>query len=682
MSTLEGKKVHKPRKQSRKQTHDAIKRIAREDDRMALRYRWAVVLRSVEGGYGTRRKKLIEKILAGEAPCPPLKEGEAVEDVVWCREHCKRAIKLSEEEMTLEHFRERPGKGNKPKPIPEELQKEFDFQINLAVVPSEAEMHRLLKRKAEALNLPVVSEWKVQQLYKAKPYVQLVAARQGTMAAKADATPGGATLARWPYHILALDELTIPVWVKFWLQAIRAYIALRLDACIVIDVFSQVILSHHVANPIRRGMIRGLDRFDVFGAACSAVFPDLAEPYATDLVGRIPLVLKYDNAKAHELTGRRFEKAGVDTPAAPGYHPWLRPEVEGLVKILKGQCYDIVGYDEKWNIAEYEADPAWKKRKIAVAHNRRLPTHIPATVEQLHSITSFRREFAARVQRVNQDLIHEDWGTTRESRFFDHIEESRCRPWTDALVLLEPKAVEVQKGAVKFRGTKFAPKVGSRMLQVGEQLVFRPDPLLRGLFVQEGPFIEFLPTKAEAAGEIDGSDLAREQNAIAGHYSRLGREAREEYQRQQLGERGAALANAVSTRRLDASDAAHQAAKRSLDEQQARVAAARAEQAEDDDTVMPVVEEPVDDAWDSEDDDADTEGDVVSEDRPMPRPGRSKEARNTTAGRQRSPASSPGREPVVAPEYGTDEEERAIAGGRPRRRGMITNAGAILRLLK
>lgn len=687
--------ARKPKKESRRKKQDAILRLEREDERAALRYEWAVTVRAAQGGYGTRRKQLIAKIEAGQVRCPPLEPGETAGDVVWSREHIRRIIALPPERVSIEALREKAGKGRPKKELDERLMDEFRKELELQRYASEKDLWRHLCAFADNLGVERPSAAKIYALLKEEPYIALVAAKHGTMAARADATPGSTVAAYWPHHIWALDELTVPVWIRLWLNRAVGWIAVRVDACIVIDVYSQVILGWYIGNPLRRGALRGLDRFDVFGAACSALFPDLADPRLVDYVGHIPHVLRFDKAKAHDLAGIRFRMLGVEVPKLPGYQPWLRAEVEAVVGIVKSMCCRLDGYDEKWGVAEYEAEIASKRRKLAVAQGQRLPTHVHATVEQLMTLEQLRRAFGDVVDRYNQ-REHDAWGTTREARYFNALPDAEVRPWTDAMVALQPKRVEVGKASLRYRGQTFAPKVGARMLEVGEHVTFRPDPLLRGVFVQDAGMIEFLPLKSEWAKDVSGVDVAREQNAIAGHYSRLARDARAAYQADRLGDSGAALANAVAARTLDGSDVVRAAARPMLDAQKRAVKDALAGSSDPtadptelvNDTVMPVGDVPTEDTYEwmgHGEPDAPVEENSSAERgvKAPPRPGRSRKRSTPTVAPNMGEAARPApRAPAATPAILPPQPVAAAAGGAPRRRGILSSPGSLLRLLK
>lgn len=527
------------------------------DLRAQRRFHLARFVREATGSLKERQRAVIAAVREPEGVLHEVIKslGEDPADFSISHETVRAWMRREHDDVSVEGLSDHYRPGRPAAPMPEAIERFFKDAVLAARFPSARSLWLKVCELATEHSVVAPSYNRIKRAYNAIPHGLHVAARHGKAAVIADATVHSTPGAQVPHEFWALDEATLPVWVKVYVNSTRTFLATKVDAVLVIDLASEVIVGYHIANPILRGVMRGVDSEDVLGAVASALFPELSTDACRPYAGFLPGTLRYDRGGQHHDTGARLAKLGVDVPHLPGYAPWRNGAVESAVGAIKGLCSEIVGYDEKWAVAEYEQEEGHRRRRKIAATMSRLPTYIPVTIDQLLSVQQLRGEFESVIRRYNRELEHSHWGITRESRYYETFDQRKTRSGRDALTILDTTRVTVQDRGLVVKGVPYAVQAAHVALAINETVTVRIDPLMRGVFVERDGVWVCLPPMADWARSQHPADIAKAQNATALEYSRLAREARERYQEDALGAEGAAIANAVARETLSAESA-------------------------------------------------------------------------------------------------------------------------------
>lgn len=556
------------RQESRAQSIARIRVVETADRRAERRFAYVRVVRAAEGSLADARRVLLAAIQTGRytfedgtaihVPPPVLEPGQAYADAVPSREQVGRWRRWTPEQVTLANCYDKRRPGRPREALHPKLTKVVRKAVEQPGGATAAEAYEAVRNAAKLLVLAGAIKREpgrhvARRAFREISAVHRAAAQNGKRAAIADAMAKAALPYDRPFECFVLDETTLPVYVRVWLPTERQYIALKLPVCLVIDAASEVIVGYWIANPVTRGVRRGMDGIEIFAAFCAAVFPALATPACVDYVGHLPGILRFDNIGAHAEVRKRAGRIGINISNSPVYSPWSNGLIEKVNQIVKPLCKDIKGFDEKWAIAEYETDDPYQRRKQLAATLNRLPTHVNILIEQLHDVQQFRKEFDEKVvQPYNREREHSRWKTTRDGQFHEMVRREECRSWLEGVGMLDVGRTVVDD-AVLFRGARFAPKTAlGHRFENGEHVEFRADPMLRALWVEETPglWTALPPIKEWARNQVPG-ELVREAHRVAQRSSDLARESRFQYQADMLGgEDQAALANAVAEMRL------------------------------------------------------------------------------------------------------------------------------------
>jgi hypothetical protein len=340
--------------------------------------------------------------------------------------------------------------------------------------------------------------------------------------------------AEFPHHYWTLDELLATVWIKAFHPVLRLLVSVRPWVVLIADNFSRVPVGFYVCEPFR-GMTTtvGFDSEEVMGAFFSAAIPDLAPPETRAFTGYLPRILRMDGASQHNQLKLALRKQGVGAEKLEKGTPWSRGSVERLIGGIDSICQPIRGHMAGIIPTDQVKKAPEELRTGAAATSLRHRRKHVVAVESLPTLSEFREAFAREIHRYAVERKHSMIGVTPEITYFNHLRPEELRSGLDATLMLPPVTLTVGKGGLMHRKAYFAPEVAGRKLNVGEQLVCRPDPLKRGLFVEVSGQPAFVPSKEEWARTQNPEHLVGEEKAIAKEYS----EAAAAAQRRILAER-------------------------------------------------------------------------------------------------------------------------------------------------
>ena len=431
-------------------------------------------------------------------------------------------------------------------PMDPDVEEELCRRIAQDVAPSIRRMWLNLQGWAQEHGHPKPTYWQVYRFVNEVPAERLAAYRNGSRSAVADTMHHPPVPADYTHHVWSLDEMEVPVWIRSYDRRARMWIAIVVALVLIICNRSRAIVGYHVADPKRRGKKSGFDSDNVLAALLSAMLPELAPPSCQQYAGYRPEVLQWDKAAQHEAMLETVEKSGIYVPDLPGRTPYPRGKVERPVDTLKALCSEIRGYKRKWlPLTDKVTKNPKATRSESVATSFRETTKIPIEVEDLHTYEALCEEIDRKVMRVyNEVETHRILGTTPEIGYHENFDRALARSGRDALYILEPDTGVSTKGILSHRNVEFYLESQGREVPHGTQVRFRPDPLLRGVFIEAfGEDDLFCMPSEQWARQHNATDVARDRGAKARDYSAEGEAAREELRREEIGQEGAQRAD-------------------------------------------------------------------------------------------------------------------------------------------
>jgi hypothetical protein len=139
---------------------------------------------------------------------------------------------------------------------------------------STAELTRALAREAARLGEKPPRYQRVRdQLGRLDAHLIRSVARHGKRTGLADGIVHGAVRAERAHEVWELDEMELPIWIKTYSPKLNTHVAVQPSVCLVIDCASRVIVGYYIADPLARGVLSKMDRWDVKAALVSAMFP-------------------------------------------------------------------------------------------------------------------------------------------------------------------------------------------------------------------------------------------------------------------------------------------------------------------------------------------------------------------------------------------------------------------------
>jgi hypothetical protein len=397
------------------------------------------------------------------------------------------------------------------------LREYLDQELVLLSFSSVAGLHRDLLEFAEAKgieDLPTLAM--VEREVKALDLEEQSAAMHGSRAAVLDSMPKATVPADYPHEVWTLDEFMSPVLVRVVhphtgkLGAVRPWVILIADNC------SRAILAHHVAPPYRYGVTVSFHEEDVLGTVLGAALPGLAHKACVEYAGYLPETLRWDKASTHRALRAKLVEHNINVPQLPGEQPHKRGSIERLVGTTKDLLASIRGHKDSWKpIKRTGSGKAETKRSYATRkYAGRKPRRRAIPVEDLLTYDEFVEILDEKIYDYNH-RTHRMLGTSPHAVHLGKFRKDRARPGRDALFLLEPRVLTCTKGGIEYGNTPFAWDSGGQRLKVGQEVICRADPLLRGLYADVNGDVLFLEPLSQWARKMSGADLDRERNEHA-----------------------------------------------------------------------------------------------------------------------------------------------------------------------
>jgi transposase InsO family protein len=382
----------------------------------------------------------------------------------------------------------------------------------------------------------------VNKAVKAGYRLYRAAARHGSRAGEIDGLPHGRIATQFVHDVWCLDELTFPVWIRVPSAERAAWTSVLTDIVIIVDVRSTAVVGWHIVDPVGRVDEHGVQLAggarvdDVFAALLSAAFTELAPDSTAQFAGFLPAVLRWDNHQAHKALAERLRQAeiGIDPFFIRKRRAISNSPVENRVGTLKRWTKGIKGHvdrhlptDQVKNDAA--VDQVRDRTRLAGSTSERRTERLPLDPCDLMDVAEARIAFNDIVRRYNFEHINRVFNQTAAQRFFRYLQPRHPRNGRDLLGLIEPRETTVgRNGIVHYEDNceyRFDGIIEDAILMLDSTVIYRPDPLVRCLFVErEGRQHVLFPTLdvAERAATI-----ARNQIAIARYLSDTAKEARE-----------------------------------------------------------------------------------------------------------------------------------------------------------
>lgn len=559
--------VKRPGTRSRASAAKRIEQVRNADERAAHRYRVATFAQSVGGSLNEKLASVAEAVEDGRLTGPVPSRATLH---LWLR-------KLDGSVIGERDFADRPRSGRPRKQLHPEVIAFIERRIATTEDLSTRRLTQDAARYAREEGWPVPSVHAVRRYMEDADPALIAALRHGSRSAILDGMVSGTVPTDAPHHSWTLDEATLPIKVRVWDRLTKIWRVVKPDVVSIIDNHSRAMVSWHIADPGRRGRKAGFDKDDVLATLWSAAIPELAPDSTRDFAGFLPQTLRWDRAPVHRPLVEYLEERGVRVPLLPGQMPKARGRVERPVDTIKALCNDITGYEGRWQVAEETTKDGRTARTNASAGRERVSAKMTIAADDLLTIEELRKVFDEKViRRYNSVEEHTRLGTTPENAYFESFNEKYLRPGRDVLGWSDPVYNTVTKEGLVHRGVTFAPEVNQEPFKLGDRIEFRPDPLLRGVFVQHQGHPVFIQTKQEWARTNDPEEFARKQRGIARFYSDLGHEIREQHRFEVLGPDGIARAEEAEQEAIkQAGKSAYQRRKASQEQAEAERDAAR-----------------------------------------------------------------------------------------------------------
>jgi hypothetical protein len=385
---------------------------------------------------------------------------------------------------------------------------------------------------AEALEIPQPSYYHVKREFVEAGRLARSAARHGRRAGEIDGMPHGRIPSRRTHDTWSLDELTVPVWAGQWDDVDNEWVSVRADMVLIIDVRSSAPVGYHIADPKRRRdesgrrMRGGCDSADILGTLLSAACPDLAPDATRDFAGYLPSRLRWDNASAHkELAAwiARDTTMEIDVRRIPKRRAISNGTAERRVQIVKHWMRGIRGHVDDYiptdQIKHHDRSNQAKQRTaMSGGTSLRQPRKLPIEPAQLLTVEELRLEVDRIMRRYAYRHVNRVFGSTALARYHENVGR-RPRNGLDLVRALTPRTTLVTSdGIVHYadgRAYPHYPVVDGTLFMLDTQVTYFADPLSRGIFVQSGDHLRFVPPSLELEGEEYAAQLARNQAFVA-----------------------------------------------------------------------------------------------------------------------------------------------------------------------
>lgn len=424
-----------------------------------------------------------------------------------------------------------------------------------------------LRSVAEERDLTAPSYRQIHRRFSEAGRLVRAASRYGSRAGEIDGLPHARVPSRHSHDTWALDELTMPVWVRVY-DSDTGWVSARSDVAIVIDVCSTAVVGYHLADPSERihydgsPFRGGFDADDVLAALLSAACPEFASDATREFAGYLPDRIRWDNAAAHKSLESQLLVAGIDIDVRP-----IRPRraasngaAERRVAILKTHCAEIHGHVDDYlptDQVDTPEDDVARQRTFASGYtSEREPRRIPILPEQLHSVEELRAIFDGVVRRYNYDLQNRMHRMAPVHKYHRDRHQRRPRRGLDLMRMIEPRTVRVGSSGIlhTINGVtnQFYPLLEGTLLLVDQPVTYRAHPHGTGLFVERDNRLIYLRPQATWS-DTEAAEIAVSHSAAARMISDNADSLREDQLMDRVGQEGVDAALDEYEQRLEQS---------------------------------------------------------------------------------------------------------------------------------
>lgn len=459
--------------------------------------------------YSQRLARVKAAIEEGELPGPAPSRSSLYR---WCRK-----AEEKDGEINLYDFFDRPRSGRPTKPFDPKVRDYLTERLLLQEFSSLNQLLRDAEEYAAAEGLEAPTYAMVRRFVYSFDPAEEEAARSGSRAAVTRAMPKSTVPADEPHQIWTLDEMCLPVWMRAYHPHDRQWVAVKPWVVLVADNYSRAILSYLLVPPYEQGAKISYTADHILATLLSAALPELAPEETAPYAGYLPEVLRWDKHSTHKNLRGDLRQNGIQVPQLPGLEPHRRGSIERLVSTLKDFCTPIPGAAAHTEpIGPQLTEDPKKRRTRAAAGGGTRRAKKEVAVGDLLRYEDLVAELGKRVRAYNEEHEHRMLGTTPDVAYHRKLEKKNARNGRDAVLLIEGRMLTCTKAGIEFRDTRFAWESGGQELQLRQQVHCRPDPLLRGMFVEtdDGRTL-FLETLEEWAKKADDVAVSRAQRRKA-----------------------------------------------------------------------------------------------------------------------------------------------------------------------
>jgi hypothetical protein len=405
------------RSQKKDRTERTKERHAKARDRWAL----AKALASFPGSLNEKRSFVIRAMAAGLIERRPVPARETIRELV---------ARWERGEQTVEHYYDAPRSGRPRAILPDAFERDIRYVIEAGKGVTAHALTETLQAVAREKGLPMPTYRIVHRRFSDAGRIVRAAARHGARAGELDGLPHAKVATRYAHDAWALDELTVPVYVRIFDDVANCWASARSDMISSIDVFSGACVGYHVVDPSRRRdewgiqFRSGFDAQDVLATLFSATCRELATDATRDFAGYLPDRLRWDNAQAHRSIMLMLEEAKVELDVRPirKRRAASNGAVERRVAILKSRCAGIFGHVDDYiptdRVNNDAAADLPGQRTVAAGYTeQREPRRIPVRPEDLLTVEELRVEIERVVQRYNHEVRNRMHGQTPRARY-------------------------------------------------------------------------------------------------------------------------------------------------------------------------------------------------------------------------------------------------------------------------
>lgn len=506
---------------SRSELKDQNQRAREKRERAVFRYALAETVGRLEGSLREKRDFIRKLMEVGRLPAGPVPSRETI-----------RALEARWRagEQEIEDYLDAYRGGRPAEVLATVLENEIHRVIQGGYSINAHALTRTLKKLAERNGVEAPSYRQVHRRFAKAGRLVRAGSRYGSRAGEIDGLPHARIVSRTPHQTWALDELTLPIWVRIYDRIRHRWVSARCDVVLIIDVCSGAVVGYWICDPSIRldetgaPMRAGFDSDDVVAALLSAAVPELAPDGTRAFAGYLPDRIRLDNVQVHKAVQQWAENAGVviDWQRIRVRRAASNAAVERRVAIMKTYCADILGHVDLHLPTDQvdspsDADFALERTKAAGYTSERLPRLLPILPDDLHSVAEIRIIFDDVVRRYNHEFVNRVHGMTP----FDKYQRDwvrRPRRGLDLVRAVEPCTVRVTTDGIVHTRNRitqcFYPILEGVLLMLDTAVTYHPDPMGRGIFVDyEGRLVHLRPQTTLT--DEEAAVVARNQTAAA-----------------------------------------------------------------------------------------------------------------------------------------------------------------------